>query len=332
MTGEARRDLTITVVICCFTLDRWDDLVTARMSLASQTRAPDRVVVVVDHDAALLAAARSRFADTVVVANTGTRGLSDARNTGVNAAGDADVVLFLDDDAAAEPEWVERMIAPFADPAVAGVSGFAVPRWDAPGRPSWFPEEFLWVVGCSHRGLPADGGLLRNPVGSAMAFRRSALQDAGGFVVSLGRVGRSAGGCEETELSLRVLEADPSATIRLAAGARVHHRVRADRQTIRYFVRRCVGEGISKAGVERRHRSGDVLRTERAFARTTLLSAWWHALRRGVVRLDRASLVRAAMIAMGLVATGAGFVVGRFRAEDDVAPPSVPLASAGVPS
>lgn len=302
--------LRAAVVICCFTPRRLDDLLAARASLERQTRPPDRVIVVVDHNDELYAVLRDVLNDTTVVRNTGARGLSDARNTGISTAADADIVLFLDDDAVAEQTWVERMLAPFADADVVGVSGYALPFWDAPGRPPWFPDEFLWVVGCSHRGLPEDGGTLRNPVGCAMAFRREALAEAGAFATDLGRVGGSAAGCEETELSLRLVAAAPGSRIVLARAARVHHRVTPDRQRFAYLVRRCVGEGRSKALVARRHPGASALRTERRFVAVTLFSAIARALGRTVRHLEGAALARVGVIAVGLGATVAGFVLG----------------------
>ncbi|AZC14931.1 glycosyltransferase [Microbacterium sp. ABRD28] len=306
------------VVICCFTPQRLDDLRAARASLSHQTMRPALVIVVVDHHDDLFALLSAELeADTVVVRNSGRQGLSDARNTGLRAAADADadIVMFLDDDAVAETTWVERMTAPFAAPDVVGVSGFAVPVWDAPGRPGWFPDEFLWVVGCSHRGLPDDGGAVRNPVGCAMAFRAEALSLAGGFVTELGRVGSSTAGCEETEVSLRLTAQASGSVIVLARSARVHHRVTSHRQRLDYFLRRCRGEGRSKAAVSRRHPGAATLRTERRFVVVTLLDATIRALGEGLTHLRPAAFARAGVVVIGLAATVVGYVGARIRPE-----------------
>ena len=126
-----------------------------------------------------------------MVANTGTRGLSGARNTGVDAAS-GDIVAFLDDDAAAADGWLAALTAPFADPHVVGTGGGAEPVWTLP-RPGWFPDEFGWVVGCSYRGLPVTRAPVRNPIGCNMAFRRAALLEVGGFRDEVGP-GRDAAG------------------------------------------------------------------------------------------------------------------------------------------
>ena len=51
---------TVTVVVCCYTLDRWDDLGAALTSLREQRHPADEIVVVVDHEPALAAATRRR--------------------------------------------------------------------------------------------------------------------------------------------------------------------------------------------------------------------------------------------------------------------------------
>jgi O-antigen biosynthesis protein len=49
-------------------------------------------------------------------------GASTGRNTGVGVAG-GDVVVFADEDTYAPPHWLEALLAPFADPNIAAVTG-----------------------------------------------------------------------------------------------------------------------------------------------------------------------------------------------------------------
>ena len=97
----------MTVVVCAYTERRWESLLRAVESLRSQRRVPEQCVVVIDHNEQLLRRARFSLPDDVeVVASDEPQGLSGARNTGVRAA-TGDVVAFLDDDAEAEPGWLE---------------------------------------------------------------------------------------------------------------------------------------------------------------------------------------------------------------------------------
>ncbi|MEP6981443.1 MAG: glycosyltransferase family 2 protein, partial [Nakamurella sp.] len=236
-------DRTVAVIVCAYTMDRWVDVVEAYESLVKQDRPADEIVLVIDHNDALLDALRITFPLATIVPNTGPQGLSGARNTGVDAS-TSDIVLFLDDDAKAEPQWLTRMVDVFAEPGVRGVAGHAEAAWPEPGKPAWFPEEFLWVVGCSYRGLPITRAVVRNPIGSSMGFTRSALTLTGGFTTGIGRIGTHPVGAEETEMSIRLRQADPSALIMLEPAAIVHHRVSAARVRLKYFNSRCYWEGV----------------------------------------------------------------------------------------
>ncbi|MDR0358929.1 MAG: glycosyltransferase, partial [bacterium] len=195
-------DASTTVVLATFSERRWPHLQLAVRSLLAQTRAPDQIVVVVDHNPALLAQVRNAFPEVDVTANDGPTGLAAARNVGLYAAA-GDVVAFMDDDAQAEADWLARLHAVYADASVVGVGGSVAPSWEA-GSPSWFPPEFLWVVGCSYRGLPERASTVRNLIGCNMSFRSRALLDAGGFRPGIGRIGTRPAGCEETELCIRL--------------------------------------------------------------------------------------------------------------------------------
>ena len=118
----------VSVVICAYTLERWAEIGAAVESVRRQTRRPAEVVLVIDHNPELLARAEAAFPDVQAVPNTGTRGLSGARNTGV-ARASGDVIAFLDDDAAADAHWVERLLAAYSDKRVSGVGGGVVPDW-----------------------------------------------------------------------------------------------------------------------------------------------------------------------------------------------------------
>lgn len=302
---------TVSVVICAHTMDRLADLRAAVASVIEQSRPPDELIVVIDHNPQLLAAVADLDCETVrVVPNAGPKGLSGARNTGTEGA-TGDVVAYLDDDAVADEKWLECLTAPYDDPDVVAVGGWAEPNWDTE-EPGWFPPEFAWVVGCSHRGLPTTLAEVRNVIGCNMSFRRTAVLDAGGFEVGLGRTADRPLGCEETELCIRVRQSDPSVRILIEPRATIRHRVPESRTSWRYFVSRCRAEGNSKAHVSRLVGSGDGLSSERAYVASVLP----RALLRALIRLPRspaANATRMLAIVGGLVATGGGYVEHTLR-------------------
>jgi glucosyl-dolichyl phosphate glucuronosyltransferase len=321
-----RTGLTTSVVICAFTPERWADLRSAVESVRAQTLAAGEILVVVDHNEALLRRASAELSTELtaeptieltgvrVVASAGPPGLSGARNTGVQES-TGDVVLFLDDDAVAEADWVARTVHAFRDPDVIGVAGWALPRWDPPGRPGWFPEPLLWVVGCSYQGLPTSTAPVRNPIGAVMAFRRRAFELAGGFTTGIGRVGSRPMGCEETEFSIRVRQAEPTARIVLEPTARATHRVTAERMRPRYLVRRCWYEGRSKRLVSELVGSGDGLASERGHLLRVLPGAVLGGLASTARSGRPAGVLSALAVVVGAGATVAGYlaewVIGR---------------------
>lgn len=304
----------VSVIICAYTDQRLPDLLTALAAVEDQTAPPAETIVVIDHNAALLARLRAllvAYPGVTATDNTGARGLSGARNSGV-ALARGEVIAFLDDDAVPAPDWLATLVTAY-DTAGAervwGVGGAIVPDW--PGeRPRWFPPEFDWVVGCTYRGAPGRAAPVRNLIGANMSFRRDVFAAVGGFRTGMGRLGTTPLGCEETELCIRLRQRHPDALLCYEPRARVRHRVTPERARPRYFWSRCWAEGRSKALVTRLAGADAGLATERAYTR--------HVLPRGVARelattlrgVDPAGAARAAAIVVGLAVTAAGYLAG----------------------
>ena len=303
---------TVSVVICTYTEQRWPDLKQALESVFEQSTRPDEIVLVVDHCPALQQRAFEEWGDrgVGVVPNRGVRGLSDSRNTGVDVTTGA-LVLFLDDDAVAHPNWIRTLVAAYTDPRVLGVGGRARPRW-AVRRPAWFPVEFEWVVGCSYRGQPARRSPVRNFIGANMSFRREALAAAGGFRSDLGRVGTVPSGCEETELCIRMQRGADDGVLLYEPAAEVWHTVPAQRATWSYFRSRCYGEGVSKAQVSRLVGTRRGLSSELRYLLLTILAGMAASVGLAAHRRP-AGLVRAVAMLAGVGATVLGYTVGRLH-------------------
>lgn len=300
--------LDVSVVICAYTEARWDDLREATFSVQRQTPPPLELIVVVDHNGALLRRARAELPGIIVLENQEQRGLSGARNTGVRAARGA-LVAFLDDDAVAEPDWLHVLAQACEDANVLGCGGLIEPAWRG-GKPPWFPEEFNWVVGCSYRGLPRTRSVVRNLIGSSMCLRRTVIESVGGFRSDVGRVGTHPMGCEETELSLRALRRWPGRVFLYEPAARIRHAVPGARTRWSYFRSRCFFEGRSKARVARLAGARDGLASERAYTVHALPRGVAGNLLRGLAHRDAGELAQAGAIVAGLAITTAGFVTG----------------------
>lgn len=307
--------LSISVVICAYTDERWDDIVAAIDSCHAQTVAPLETIVVVDHNAELLERLHATARGIVAIENHESQGLSGARNSGIQIAR-GEVVAFLDDDAIADPDWLERLGAAYADPAVIGVGGSVAPLWPDQ-RPRAFPAEFDWVVGCTYRGMPETTSPVRNMIGANMSLRRELFAEIGGFRSGIGRIGKRPLGCEETELCIRARQRWPDATILFEPAARVLHRVTPERIGWAYFRSRCYAEGLSKVMVASFTGSRDGLASERAYTLRALPLGVLRGLRDTLTLRDVAGIARSGAIVAGLGITIAGYVAGRFSARKD---------------
>ena len=296
---------SISVLICAYTTDRLEVLSQAVESVRAQETPAHEIVLAIDHSPELLAEAKRRWPGLLLVENVEEQGLSGARNSGV-AACSGEVVAFLDDDAAAAPDWLARLSEAYRDPAVLGAGGTVRPAW-VEGKPGWFPPEFDWVVGCTHSGMPSERSTVRNLVGANMSFRREVLAEAGGFRHELGRVGTIPAGCEETDLCIRIGQGWPQGQIVYDPAAAVDHVVPASRGELSYFTSRCRGEGRSKAVLAGLVGSQSGLEAERSYVRRTLPLGVLRGLG-GALRGDLGGIGRAAAIVAGLFTTTAGYL------------------------
>jgi GT2 family glycosyltransferase len=295
----------VSVIICTYTETRWADLLVAVGSVRCQSVPVREIVIVVDHNPALLARVREQFADAIIVENQEPQGLSGARNSGVAIAKGA-LIAFLDDDAIAETNWVEKLGEGCENPEVLGTGTRVEPLWET-DQPAWFPEEFYWVVGCTYRGLPQTKAPIRNLSGGSMCLRREIFEAVGGFRTGIGRTTRRPLGCEETELCIRAGQHWPQKFFLYDPNIRIQHRIPASRARWAYFCARCYAEGQSKALVARYVGGEDGLASERTYTLKTLPQGVVRGLTDALFRHDPMGLARAAAIVAGLAFTTTGY-------------------------
>lgn len=294
-----------SVVICAYTLDRWDELNAAVHSVRAQTHPACEVFVVVDGNEELRRRAAAEISGVTVVANAGAPGLSGGRMTGAGLA-TSPVIAFLDDDAVADENWLAELLKAYADPRVLGAGGHIDPWWRGP-PPAWFPPEFNWVVGCTYRGMQIADGRLRNMIGANMSVRADVLRRAGGFEPKLGRLAEISGTCDDTEFCIRAARLHPGGVWVYCPKARVRHVVPVHRATWRYFAHRCRMEGNAKAVLTRLTGTKDGLGSERRY----VLSVLPRALLREIgaaLRGRREALGRVGAICAGLTITSLAYL------------------------
>lgn len=306
---------SVSVIVPAWNSERRDELGRCLRAIAAQTAPPTETIVVVDHNPELLDWVRHSFTAVEAVANRYERGVVGARNTGVEAAR-GDVIVLTDDDTEAKPTWIERLVAPFEDPSVVGVTGELVPLW-ADAQPGWFPPEFYWVFGCSYIGLPERIAPVRNPIAANMAVRGEALREIGGFQQGVaprelryrGTVIAGGHALEDTELGIRIGQRWPEMTWLYHPHATVRHAVGPKQSTLGYLMRRSFEEGASKAQLAHAIGTQEGLSSERRYVAVVLPLGVVRGLR-ATLRGDLSGLLRSAAIVVGLVASGIGFLSG----------------------
>ncbi len=314
-----RQTSGISVVLCAYTAERWDDLVAAVDSIREQSFAAKEIVVVIDNNTELLERVQHEMTDVVAIGNDGPRGAGEARNRGVAAATGA-CIGFLDDDAVADPDWIRRANRAFGDASVIGVGGRIEPAWDD-RKPRWMAEEFYWTVGCTYPGLPTSGAPVRNLIATNMFVRRNLLLELGGFRAGFGKTGTRSG-TEETDLCIRAGQRWPDRIWLYDPAISVTHRVPRTRSGLKYFVSRCYDEGLAKASIVKFVGWRDGLATERLYTTRTLPRGFFRGLAAVVADLDPFGAARSASIVVGLAATTAGYVVGEQRRWSRVGTPA----------
>ena len=308
--------MKISIVVCAYSGIRFTDALDALKSLDNQDYSNLEIILVVDRNDELHQRFQKHYTnkDVILLLNKDAGGLSAARNLGLeNASGE--IIAYLDDDAIADKNWLKTIVATYEnDDAVIAAGGKILPRWLA-DRPIWFPDEFLWVLGCTHLGHPTDMTEIRNTFGSNISFRREVFDKIGVFSTDVGRVDDKAFTAEEMEMSVRVKMAYPDMKIMYNPEAIVYHKVFPERVRFRYFVKRVFGDGRSKARVKS-SLSGNkkILSTEKGFLRFLLGKSIPGRLKRALLLSEPVSNLKQCLaIITGLIIFGTGYSIERVK-------------------
>ncbi len=160
------------------------------------------------------------WTDRIRAAKCDTANLSASRNIGIRLA-KGEIVVFIDDDAYPEPEWLTQMIAPFSDRSVGAVGGIV---YDHTGF------SFQYEYRTATRLLNCNWTTKNNaeqlcfpfsfefpyPPGGNAAYRRTALIEVGGFDEEIEYYG------DEVDLTVRLIDA--GYLIKNIIGGYIHHK------------------------------------------------------------------------------------------------------------
>ena len=169
-----------------------------------------------DHTGEVIArhAANLRAYDTPVA------NISISRNIGL-AHARGDIVVYIDDDAVPEPDWLERLLAPYADPQIAAVGGFIR---DAGG----FDFQARYVLSdrfgdlrhfAAAAEIPPEADTFLSLTGTNFSARRDVLLALGGFDEEYVWF------LDETDVDLRMH--DEGLRFAVVEAAEIHHKSEA---------------------------------------------------------------------------------------------------------
>lgn len=195
---------------------------------------PDYEVIVVNDgstDATGAIAAEYPFR----VISTENRGLSAARNTGLQAA-TGEIVAYTDDDARPDPDWLTQLALTFLSTDHAGVGGPNIP----PPGDGPVAECVANAPGGPIHVLISDREAEHIP-GCNMAFRKRCLEAIGGFDVQFRTAGDDVDVCWRLQDQGWTLGFNPAAVV-------WHHR----RNSLRAYWRQQRGYGRAEALLERK--------------------------------------------------------------------------------
>ena len=195
---------------------------------------PNFEVIVVDDGSTDATAAITREYGFRLI-STENRGLSNARNTGLEAA-TGEIVAYLDDDAYPDPQWLTYLAATFMSTTHAGVGG---PNIEPPGDGP-IADCVANAPGNPAHVLISDREAEHIP-GCNMAFRKACLEAIGGFDAQFRTAGDDVDVCWRLRQRGWTLGFSPAAMV-------WHHR----RNSVRAYWRQQRGYGRAERLLERK--------------------------------------------------------------------------------
>jgi glycosyltransferase involved in cell wall biosynthesis len=160
---------TISLYVPCYNAERY--LASCIEGILAQTRPADEVIIVDDGSSDNSVGIASKF-PVKIVRHEMNRGLSTARNTGIQSS-NCDLVASLDADCVASPQWLETLAAHLEDDSISGAGGRLIERYRVK-----LPDLWRSLHMRQHWG---DNAIV-NPMflfGNNNIFRKSALLEAG---------------------------------------------------------------------------------------------------------------------------------------------------------
>lgn len=238
--------MKVSVIVNTYSNERYDDFCEAVEAVLEQTYDDIELILVVDGNEAVYGRVVEDFGEIEGVITHCTeenRGNSGARNAGAELA-TGDVIAVTDDDAVPEPDWIEELVRVYETTDAIAAGGPVVPDW-VDGKPSYFPDEFLWLVGCNQPEFGEHMEEVRNTYGCNISFKREVFEELDGFSEHVGRIDDKPIQGHESEICIRMNEQFGRGVVYTTNGV-VKHKVYSYRTEPSWLLERCFWQGRSK--------------------------------------------------------------------------------------
>lgn len=209
------------VSVIALTRDRPTEFLSLLQSLQQQRMRDFEVIVVGAENDIRSHGATDDFVDKVTYVQCAEQNISKSRNIGIGHAR-GEILAFIDDDAAPEPDWLTELVKPFERAGVGAVGGFVRGRngvdfqWRGALIDRYGDHASLTLNDVKDTGFnDPNGELFLSTVGVNSAFRSAALRQIGGFDEQFHYF------LDESDVCLRLVKAGWGAVI--APSAEVHH-------------------------------------------------------------------------------------------------------------
>lgn len=271
----------ISVVICAFSLKRFDMTIDCIHSIFNNTYKNHEIVLVIDGNHELkqrMDLELKENKDVMIIENEKNEGPSISRNRGVEYAKGC-IVAFIDDDAFATRNWLENIVKDFSEyPEIFAVGGKLLPSYEIGAKK--LPEELLWLVGGTYKGHPENRQLIRNVFTGNMAVKRYIFKDINFEIMIDKKENNLSHQLEDTLFCIR-LNNRKFGTVLYDPEIIAYHHIPNERLKIRSIVKRAFDEGILKAKLEdlnrkenkeNKDRKEKTLSSEHSYLNTVLIS------------------------------------------------------------
>jgi len=175
--------------------------------------------------------------------------LTIARNLGIQKS-EGHIVAFIDDDAVAEKDWIQRLVEiydTYLDAVCVG--GKVLLSWETT-KPSWWEDKHnSFLSGVDYGNKIKKLHHPESPYGTNISFKKEFINKIGLFNTEIGRVGDKLLDGDEVELCLRIER--NGGHIYYTPFAVVHHLVQPHRVNTKYLLRRAFYHGRSMFIIER---------------------------------------------------------------------------------